>query len=325
MLQAPTVLLFPGQGSQSQGMGAELARYREVHDAMLEASDVLGLDVLALCCTDGDERLRRTELTQPAILTISVGVLRALQARTGLRPDAVAGHSLGEYSALVAAGGLRFDDALRLVRARGQHMAEASGDDSTMLAYLGSAVEEVEDLCTSNRGPGAVVEVANYNAPTQLVLSGHTAALRSVAAGIEARALGSVVWLSVSGAFHSSLMEPVAAPMRALLDAVGVAPLSCALAANVDARIYERGAYGPEQLVRQLTEPVLWIQSVRAIERELGAPLWIEIGPGNVLEKLVKRSVAAGTVASTRSPLAMERALRLIEEAMSRAALAVGT
>jgi [acyl-carrier-protein] S-malonyltransferase len=313
MSKTNLVFLFPGQGSQSQGMGAELTRYGEVHDAMIEASDALGIDMLALCCTaDGDE-LRKTELTQPAILTLSVGLLRALSARSDARPDAVAGHSLGEYSALVAAGVLCFDDALRLVRARGELMASAGGADSAMLAYLGERGAEVERRCERERAAGAVAQVANYNAPTQLVLSGHTRALTAVATGIAEAALGSVVWLPVSGAFHSALMEPVVAPMRARLDAVPFASLSCPLVANVDAAVHRGTEYRREHLVQQITSPVRWLQSIQTLARELDAPLWLEVGPGNVLEKLTRKSGVGGTPASTQSCVAFERALRSLE------------
>ena len=310
--------LFPGQGSQSVGMGRDLsADFSEFRLTFEEASDALGLNMSQLCFEDPEKQLALTEFTQPAILTMSTAVARVLANRAGAKFDLVAGHSLGEYSALVAAGALRFADAVKAVRFRGQAMQRAVPVGvGAMAAYLGSSVARVLEICkqeSSNREfAGEVVEVVNFNSNAQLVLSGHKAAVERASKAIAAEKLGRAVALTVSAPFHSSLMQPAAREMEEYLSSVPVQPLLGKIVANVDAKPYTGKQYTRATLVRQIASPVLWTQSLAELQQSQGPQLWVEVGPGNVLQGLVKKTLEGCETLGTADSAAVANTLSRI-------------
>lgn len=270
-------------------MGAALAdAYPEARSAFREADDVLGFELSTICWEGPEERLRATENAQPALLAHSIAVVRVLAGR-GVRPAWAAGHSLGEFSAHVTAGSLAFEDGLRLVRARGEAMAEAGRSiPGSMAAVLGLEVAAVEALCRAARRPGEVLEPANFNAPGQIVISGsRDAVLRAVE---QARDHGArkAVELPVSGAFHSPLMAPAAARLAEALAAVELREAGIQVVANVDAAPITAADAIRSRLLAQLTAPVRWTACVERL-RELGAGRFVEPGPGAVLTGLLKR------------------------------------
>lgn len=286
---APRVVFqFPGQGSQAVGMGAALAAaFPEARETFREADEALGAPLSTLCHEGPEEALVRTESAQPALLAHSTAVVRVLAAR-GLEPDAAAGHSLGEFSAHVAAGSLSFPDAVRLVRARGEAMAAAGrARPGAMAAVLGLGEEAVAALCEAVRGDDEILAPANYNAPGQIVVSGSTAAVRRAVE--RAREEGArAVELAVSGAFHTPLMEPAAEALAAALDAVEIRRARIPVVANVDARPVREPAEIRARLLDQLTAPVRWVACVESL-RALGARRFVEPGPGRVLTGLLRR------------------------------------
>lgn len=296
------VMLFPGQGSQSVGMGRELAEnFSEFRETLAEASDALGFNMEKLCFEDPQQQLNLTEYTQPALLASSVATYRVLRQRAQLTTlTAVAGHSLGEYSALVCAGSLNFSEALRAVRFRGQAMQRAVPIGvGGMAAYVGTQVEKVVNLCKEVSTPQASVEPVNFNSRTQVVLSGHKTAVDAAVARIAAEKLGRGIPLSVSAPFHSTLMNPAAKEMADYLERVGLNPLNVPIYANVDAKKYSKGEYSKTHLVRQIASAVLWTQTLDALQSSEQPTLWLEVGTGSVLQGLVKKTLdnaqAAGT------------------------------
>jgi [acyl-carrier-protein] S-malonyltransferase len=287
-----TAYVFPGQGSQVVGMGQNLAQsYPVARDTFAEADAVLGFALSALCFEGPGAQLTETQNAQPAILTTSIAALRVLEElRPELpRPCCMAGHSLGEYSALVAAGALNFADALRLTRVRGELMAEAgAAHPGSMAAVLKLDDEQVAAICTdAAAASGAVVQVANYNSPGQVVISGEPAGVAAATERAKA-AGGRVMPLAVSVAAHSALMAPAAEKFAACVaDVPFVAPTL-----PVIGNVYAQPLSGPEairaELVAQLTSPVLWTQSVRHMA-QAGAEWFLEIGPGTVLTGLIRR------------------------------------
>jgi [acyl-carrier-protein] S-malonyltransferase len=285
-------LLFPGQGSQFVGMGRALfessAAARAVFD---EADAALGFPLSRLCFEGPEEDLKRTANTQPAILTHSVAALAELRAGSPEKLDGAAfaaGHSLGEYSACVAAGALAFGDAVRLVRRRGEFMQEAVPEGiGAMAAIVGLAVEEVEAACR-DAADGEVVGAANYNSPEQTVIAGHAAAVERASAACLARGAKRAIRLPVSAPFHSPLMRPARERMAELLAGTPFSAAAIRVVTNVDAARQTDGARLRQALVRQIDSPVRWVESVRLLARE-GVDHGIEIGPGNVLAGLVRR------------------------------------
>ena len=283
-------LMFPGQGSQAVGMGCDLcAADSLMRDTYAEASAELGYDLQALCAEGPTEKLARTDLTQPALLADSIGILRILR-REGLRFDAAFGHSLGEYSALVATGAVAFRDALLVVRRRGEEMlAAAAASPGGMIAILGLDDATVEELCAGIDG----VWPANFNSPGQVVVSGREAALAELAEKAKAAGARRVIPLAVSGAFHSPLLQPALAPLRAALErAVWTTPeppffSACSVS-------FESGAF-VELLQRQLVSPVRFSQSVSTLFAA-GYDSFLEVGPGGVLGGLVRRIAPQATV-----------------------------
>ena len=284
-----TALLFPGQGSVRIGMGRDLAHEHEVARRTYEEADaVLGFSLSKLCFDGPEDELTLTRHTQPAILTTSIAVLRVLEGR-GLQFDVAAGHSLGEWSALVAAGALALADAVRLVHLRGTYMQEAVPvGQGAMAALMGLDLEATRRVCTECSQPGEPVEPANLNGGGQVVISGHAAAIERAIA--EARAAGAkkAVRLPVSAPFHCSLMQPAAERLRAALADVAVAAPRVPVVANVTAEPTQDAARIKELLVQQVTAPVSWEESIQAIAK-LGVVRAYELGSGSVLRGLVKR------------------------------------
>jgi len=281
--------VFPGQGSQAVGMGADLAgRFPVCRETFQEADDRLGFALSRLCFEGPEQELQLTANAQPAILTASVAACRAL-ASQGIKPAVVAGHSLGEYSALVAAGALSLGDAVTLVRHRGTYMQEATPVGvGAMAAVMGLDAAALDEICRRAAGVHEIVSPANLNAPGQTVISGHAAAVdRAIALAQEAGARRAVK-LAVSAPFHCALMQPAADRLGRDLAAARFHDLSVPLVANVTAQALRSGDAAREALRRQVTAPVLWEQSVRAL-RAMGVTRALEVGPGRVLMGLMKR------------------------------------
>lgn len=280
--------LFPGQGSQKVGMGKALAEAHAVcRETFAEADDVLGQRLSALCFDGPEDQLVLTENTQPALLAVSVAMHRLLAAR-GLAPDFVAGHSLGEYSAHVAAGTLSFADALQVVRRRGRYMQEAVPVGAgAMAAVLGLDEAGVEQAC-QEAAEGDVVSPANVNAPGQIVIAGSAAAVARAAE--RARALGArrVIPLNVSAPFHCALMAPAEARLAPELRALRAQAPRVPLVANVDAEEKRDAASSIEALVRQVSRPVRWEASMRRLA-SAGVRTYVEVGSGTVLSGLAKK------------------------------------
>jgi [acyl-carrier-protein] S-malonyltransferase len=285
-------LLFPGQGSQFVGMGKSLCDASPVARATFEEADqALGFSLSTLCFEGPEQELQLTANTQPAILTHSIAAYRDLAQRFPERLEGAAftaGHSLGEYSADVAAGALPFSDAVRLVRERGRFMQEAVPPGvGAMAAIVGLSPEEVAAACRE-AAQGESVEPANFNSPEQTVIAGHAAAVTRACAACMARGAKRAIPLPVSAPFHSSLMAPARERMKPLLDAAAFADPNPPVVTNVDARAEASGARLRAALVRQIDSPVRWTASVQLLAAE-GADRGLEIGPGSVLSGLVRR------------------------------------
>lgn len=279
--------LFPGQGAQAVGMGQALAaEFPAARATFAEADEALGFALSEICWEGPAERLRETRYTQPALLTHSVAAWRLLEER-GVRPDWTAGHSLGEYSACVAAGAIGFRDAVRLVHLRGTLMYEAGQRrPGAMAALLGVEREAAERLCRSVADTGVVVP-ANLNAPGQVVLSGERAAVEAAAAAATGFGAKKVVLLEVSGAFHSPLMESAAAGLAAALDETGIRDGRCPVVANVSAAPVRKADEIREALKRQVLGAVRWEESMRRLLAE-GVDRFVEVGTGKVLRGLLR-------------------------------------
>jgi len=301
-------LVFPGQGSQQVGMGKAIAEERpEARQVFEEADGALGFPLSRLCFEGPEEELKLTENTQPAILTTSVALYRAL-ASQGVEPDFVAGHSLGEYSALVASGALRLDDAVVLVRNRGRYMQEAVPvGEGAMAAILGLGLAEVQEVC-SQASDGEVVEPANLNAPGQTVVAGHAAAVQRASVAAKERGAKRVIPLSVSAPFHCRLMRPAQHRLERDLANVTVSDLRVPLVSNVDAAWVRTGAEAVDALIRQVASPVRWEESVRRLVDE-GVDQFVEVGPGKVLSGLVRKIAENVRVASIEDPNGLRRLL----------------
>jgi [acyl-carrier-protein] S-malonyltransferase len=302
--------VFPGQGAQKVGMGRALAESFPICRATFEEADAaLGERLSTLCFEGPDDRLMLTENTQPAILAMSTAVARLAMSR-GLEPRAAAGHSLGEYSAHVAAGTLSFADALRTVRRRGQYMQEAVPvGDGAMAAILGLDAAGVARACLE-AAQGQVVTPANLNAPGQIVIAGHAPAVAR--AGDRAKALGAkrVIPLAVSAPFHCALMKPAQDRLAPELRSLPASAPSFPVVANVDAEPKRTAADAVDALIRQVSSPVRWEDVVRRLVAE-GATTFIELGPGTVLAGLIKKIHRGAVVASIEDDAGLEAALKL--------------
>jgi [acyl-carrier-protein] S-malonyltransferase len=295
--------VFPGQASQYPGMGKELADNYPVARAVFDEADkALGFSISAMCFSGSEEDLKSTANTQPAILTVSVAAYRVL-AEKGITPDFVAGHSLGEYSALVAAGGLKFGDAVQIVRKRGTYMQEAvPAGEGAMAAIMGLSPAVVLDAC-KRAAEGHVCSAANLNSPEQTVISGHADAVkRAVEIASQLGAKRAVV-LPVSAPFHCSLMMPAQENLEKDLKKTQFGALRVPLVTNVDADTETSGDEARDALIRQVTMQVRWEESVRELIDE-GVNTFIEVGPGRVLSGLlrqIERSVGTLNVEDEKS------------------------
>lgn len=305
--------VFPGQGAQYVGMGKGFYEaYPEAQEIFDEASDALGYDMAKLCFEGPEEALRVTENTQPTILTASVAALKALESH-GIYPDMVAGLSLGEYSALVAARTLAFKDAVKLVRTRGKLMQEEVPDGvGGMAAILGLDDDQVALACEQVKAAG-VVQPANYNCPKQLVIAGE---LDAVAKAVEAaKGLGAkkAVMLPVSAPFHTVLLKGAGDKLRAHLEAVAIEAPQMPVVANVNAKVYEGPDVVLTRLVDQVSHPVLWAKSVETMVAS-GVDLFIEVGPGTALSKFIKKIAKDVTILSVEDVDTLQATVAYIKE-----------
>ena len=281
-------LVFPGQGSQQVGMGRDFwEQLPEARSLFEEGSRSLGIDLARLCFEGPEDVLTLTANAQPAILTVSMAAFGACR-REGFRFDYVAGHSLGEYSALVAARSLGFADAIRTVRKRGEFMQDAVAPGAgAMAALLGLEQGAVFEVC-KEAGQAGVVEVANLNAPGQIVIAGETEAVERAIGLARERGAKRAVRLQVSAPFHCSLMHPAAQRLAAALKTISIADPSVPLVNNADAELVTKGEEIAGSLVRQVSSPVRWEEVVRRLLKE-GVTIFLELGPGRVLTGLIKR------------------------------------
>lgn len=304
-------LVFPGQGSQSVGMGKALCdahpRLKQVYD---EASSVLGYDSATLCFEGPAERLNLTEYTQPALLVSSIAALKTLDS-VGLKPVAVAGHSLGEYSALVAAGGVSFRDAVGLVQKRGRYMSEAVPPGTGQVAaLLGLTPDVVRDVCREASAVG-VVAAANFNSPGQVVIAGEKAAVERAIELAKGKGCKKAIPLPVSVPVHTPLMQVAADRLSNDLAAVKWTDLAMPLINNAEAKPISRAAEIQPSLVRQLPSSVLWEDSVQAMAK-MGVTTFIEVGPGTVLTGLIKRILPDAKLLNVHDPKSLDATLQAL-------------
>jgi [acyl-carrier-protein] S-malonyltransferase len=300
--------LFPGQGSQAIGMGKDLAeKYLIARQTFEEADAALGYKLSQLCFEGPEEKLRLTEITQPAILTTSVATWRVLH-ETGLNPRFVSGHSLGEYSAHIAAGTISFEDAVRTVRNRGKYMQEAVPVGvGAMAAILGMDLEKVTAVC-ADAAQGQVCEPANINSAEQIVISGHAAAVERATRLASERGAKRAIMLSVSAPFHCSLMKPAQDRLAADLHSLGFQKPGVPIVCNVDATTVEDADRGRDALVRQVTGSVKWDQSMRLLIAK-GIQTFVEVGPGKVLCGLMRQTDRSKTCLNVGDEASLQKTL----------------
>jgi len=301
-------LVFPGQGSQSVGMGKALCEahpsLKQVYD---EASSVLGYDAAALCFEGPAERLNLTEFTQPALLVSSMAALKTLEP-VGVKPIAVAGHSLGEYSALVAAGGVSFRDAVGLVQKRGRYMSEAVAPGTGLVAaLLGLTAEVVKEVCREASTLG-VVQAANFNSPGQVVIAGEKAAVERAIELAKGKGCKKAILLPVSVPVHTPLMQRAADRLAKDLAAVQWSDLKSPLINNAEARAISRASEIQPSLVRQLPSSVLWEDTIQAMGK-MGVTMFVEVGPGTVLTGLIKRILPDAKLLNVNDPKSLDATL----------------
>lgn len=290
--------VFPGQGSQYPGMGKEFAdNFPVARQIFEEANDALGFKLSTICFSGSDEELRLTANTQPAILAASIAVLRVMEQETGLKADYLAGHSLGEYSALVCSGALSFADAIRTVRARGTFMQEAVPvGTGSMAAMLSIEPDVLEGVCRE-ASEGEIVSPANFNSPGQIVIAGSSAAVGRAIEIAKGRGFRKAMLLQVSAPFHCALMKPAADRLSIVLNSVSVNDMFLPVVANANAEPNQDKEQVKALLITQVCAPVLWEQSVNAMTC-LGVTRFVEIGPGKVLSGLVKRITKEVSIAN---------------------------
>lgn len=308
-----TAFVFPGQGSQKVGMGRAWAEaHAEARETFEEADRILGFELSRLCWEGPEEELNLTVNTQPALLTVSTAIHRALASFPGaeaLRPVAVAGHSLGEYSALVAAGALDFADALPLVRRRGQLMQEAVPvGQGAMAAIIGLDAEATEALA-ADAAQGEVCAVANLNGFVQIVIAGHKGAVDRAVAMARDRGAKKATLLAVSAPFHSPLMRPAREGMAGPFGETRFHDPRVPVVTNVDAAPAATGEAARDALVRQIDSPVRWVESVLRMADGMGVDLFLEVGPGTVLTGLTRRIATSAVCASMYDPEQLRKLL----------------
>ena len=296
--------IFPGQGAQEVGMGQELYnKYPEIADYFNRAEEILNLDLKRICFEGPEFDLNLTENTQPALFTMSAAIDDYLK-KQGLVPDMVAGHSLGEYSALTSAGAINFEDNLKLVRQRGQAMEEAlPAGLGTMAAIIGLDIDTIEDICSKVVG---VCEVANINTPNQIVISGEKEAIATAMERLNNAGAKKVVELSVSGPFHSSLMEPAVNRLKSVIENVEIKDASIPIVANATAEKVIDSNIIEENLIAQLTNSVRWVESINLMIDE-GIDTFVEVGSGRVLKGLLRRIDRSVDCYSTRNIKDLEK------------------
>jgi len=301
-------LLFPGQGSQLVGMGKELAEVHPVaRQAFEEADEALGYKLSQLCFEGPEEKLGLTEVTQPAILAASVAAWRVLNAK-GLKPAYVAGHSLGEYSAHVAAGTIAFADAVRTVRNRGKYMQEAVPVGvGAMAAILGMDLETITVVC-DHAAQGEVCQPANINSPEQIVISGHAAAVERATKLADEHGAKRAKILPVSAPFHCSLMKPAQDRLAADLHSVSFRKPAVPVVCNVDAASLDDADRSRDALIRQVTGPVKWEQSMRMLIAQ-GVRTFVEVGPGKVLSGLMRQIDRSKTCLNASDQVSLQKTL----------------
>lgn len=305
--------LFPGQGSQVVGMGKAITEsFEEAKQVYRQADEALGFSLSQLCFEGPEEELRLTANTQPAILTTSVALYEVFR-QSGINPDFVAGHSLGEYSALVVADAISFQDAVVTVHKRGSYMEEAvPAGLGAMSAVLNCERDVLDEVCRSVSEEGRIVEPANYNCPGQIVISGHADAVKD--AGEKALEAGArkVIPLTVSGPFHSSLMAPAAERLADALQSVEIHEANVPVIANVKALPMTQPSQIREALIEQVASPVLWEDTIHYL-LEQGVDTFVEIGSGNVLSGLVKKVNRRVTTLSVQDPTSLQKALEQLQ------------
>lgn len=303
--------MFPGQGAQYAGMGRGLVQEYPAASAVFDEADrALGFALSRLCFEGPEDELRLTVNTQPAILTVSVAIDRILAER-GIRPDFAAGHSLGEYSALVAAGAIELPDAVRTVRRRGQYMQEAVPvGQGAMAAILGLDADAVAAVC-AEMAQGEVVAPANYNAPVQTVIAGHRTAVERAVEAARAAGAKRALLLPVSAPFHSRLMLPAEVRLVADLDALTFADLEIPVVTNVDAQPVRTGSDARDALKRQPSRPVRWTETVRFLLGS-GVDTFVEVGPGKVLTGLVRSIEKSATMLNAEDESSLDQVLRAL-------------
>ena len=316
MNQPPIAFLFPGQGSQAVGMGKELVeKYSLARDTFAEADAALGYPLSHLCFEGPEEKLKLTEITQPAILTVSVAAQRVL-AEQGIHPQYAAGHSLGEYSAHVAAGTLAFFDAVRIVAKRGKYMQDAVPVGiGAMAAVLALALGPLEEACNQARQEtGGTVAPANINSPDQIVISGNKAAVERAAELAKEKGAKRAIMLPVSAPFHCALMQPAQDRLAQDLRAVQFSTPAIPVVTNVDAKLIQDPEQAREALIRQVTGAVQWVRSIQALVAA-GAQTFVEVGPGRVLTGLLRQTDRTKTGLNVENEESLEKtaaALRAI-------------
>ncbi len=302
--------VFPGQGSQSVGMcKAFYDAYPVVKQIFEEADDALGFSISKLCFEGPEEQLRLTFNTQPAILTASVACAAVLK-ENGISCDVAAGHSLGEYSALVNNGALKFADAVRIVNKRGQYMQEAVPvGEGSMAAVLGMASDKIIEICRNVETEcGEAVQAVNFNCPGQVVIAGATAAVNKALEALKAGGAKRAVLLPVSAPFHSTLMKPAAERLAAVLNPIEVKDITVPVVANVTAQEVLSGAEIKALLIRQAAAPVLWETSVRNMVAN-GVDTFVEVGPGKVLTGFTKKIAKGMPALNVEDPESLEKTL----------------
>jgi [acyl-carrier-protein] S-malonyltransferase len=306
--------IFPGQGAQYVGMGREfydaVPAARKLHE---EAAEALGVDLAQVCFEGPEETLRLTKNVQPAILIHSIMALNLLR-ENGINSVLAAGHSLGEYSALVAAGALRYQDAVRLVRKRGEFMQEAVPVGvGAMAAIIGMPADEIAALCREASTSASTVEPANLNSPEQTVIAGHAEAVENVSRAAKERGAKKAVPLPVSAPFHCSLMKPAELKLRVELDKTEFQNLSFPVVTNTDAQLNAEGAKAREALSRQVCSPVRWVETMEVLVGE-GIEAVVELGPGRVLSGLMRRFNKDIHCFNVEHPESLEKTLTGLKE-----------